>query len=141
VVSTCIFTFGTLLLLGGRIGDLWGRHRALQPGIGVFVVASLAGDVHEVGIVQVPDQLGHVRRQLGSGGTERGQGAVVDLSVNRDAGGGAVDPQGEVHGGRSPFPGVGSPKAKRPWKMGWKRRLFGLAGPRRHRLARRHRLR
>lgn len=42
-VNTCILTFGALLLLGGRIGDLWGRRRTLQLGIGVFVVASLVG--------------------------------------------------------------------------------------------------
>ena len=43
VVNAYIISFGALLLLGGRIGDLWGRKRTLQVGIAVFVLASLAG--------------------------------------------------------------------------------------------------
>jgi MFS family permease len=43
VVNAYILAFGALLLLGGRIGDLWGRKRTLQIGIAVFIVASLAG--------------------------------------------------------------------------------------------------
>ncbi|GAB3552955.1 MFS transporter [Arthrobacter tumbae] len=43
VVNAYILAFGALLLLGGRIGDLWGRRRTLQLGIAVFVVASLIG--------------------------------------------------------------------------------------------------
>ncbi|NYI78098.1 MFS transporter [Nocardioides panzhihuensis] len=45
VVNAYILAFGALLLLGGRIGDLWGRKRTLQVGIAVFVVASLVGGV------------------------------------------------------------------------------------------------
>ncbi len=43
VVNAYILAFGALLLLGGRIGDLWGRRRTLQLGIAIFVIASLAG--------------------------------------------------------------------------------------------------
>lgn len=43
VVNAYILAFGALLLLGGRIGDLWGRRRTLQLGIAVFIVASLVG--------------------------------------------------------------------------------------------------
>ncbi|WP_069387237.1 MFS transporter [Cellulosimicrobium cellulans] len=43
VVNAYILTFGALLLLGGRIGDLWGSRRTLQVGVVLFVVASLAG--------------------------------------------------------------------------------------------------
>lgn len=43
VVNAYILAFGALLLLGGRIGDLWGRRRTLQVGIAVFVTASLVG--------------------------------------------------------------------------------------------------
>ncbi|WP_227873216.1 MFS transporter [Brachybacterium ginsengisoli] len=43
VVNAYILAFGALLLLGGRIGDLWGRKRTLQVGISLFVVASLVG--------------------------------------------------------------------------------------------------
>ncbi|CAL9667166.1 putative MFS-type transporter EfpA [Streptomyces sp. enrichment culture] len=43
VVNAYILAFGSLLLLGGRMGDLWGRRRVLQLGIAVFIIASLAG--------------------------------------------------------------------------------------------------
>jgi EmrB/QacA subfamily drug resistance transporter len=43
IVNAYILAFGALLLLGGRIGDLWGRRRILQIGISIFVLASLAG--------------------------------------------------------------------------------------------------
>lgn len=43
VVNAYILAFGALLLIGGRIGDLWGRKRVLQVGIAVFIVASLVG--------------------------------------------------------------------------------------------------
>jgi EmrB/QacA subfamily drug resistance transporter len=43
VVNGYIVAFGALLLLGGRLGDVWGRRRTLQLGIVIFVIASLAG--------------------------------------------------------------------------------------------------
>ncbi|WP_402469423.1 MFS transporter [Isoptericola aurantiacus] len=43
VVNAYILSFGALLMLGGRVGDLWGRRRTLQVGITLFVVASLVG--------------------------------------------------------------------------------------------------
>ncbi len=43
VVNAYILAFGALLLLGGRIGDLWGRRRTLRVGLALFVIASLAG--------------------------------------------------------------------------------------------------
>jgi EmrB/QacA subfamily drug resistance transporter len=43
VVNAYILAFGALLLIGGRIGDLWGRRGTLQAGIAIFVAASLAG--------------------------------------------------------------------------------------------------
>jgi len=42
-VNAYLLAFGALLLLGGRIGDLWGRRRAFQAGIVIFTAASLAG--------------------------------------------------------------------------------------------------
>ncbi|HWV50159.1 MAG TPA: MFS transporter [Microbacterium sp.] len=45
VVNAYILAFGALLLLGGRIGDLWGRKRTLQVGIGVFIIASFVGGI------------------------------------------------------------------------------------------------
>ncbi len=43
IVNAYILAFGALLLLGGRIGDLWGRQRTLQAGLTLFVLGSLAG--------------------------------------------------------------------------------------------------
>ncbi|MEV4732359.1 MFS transporter [Saccharopolyspora sp. NPDC049426] len=43
VVNAYILAFGALLLLGGRMGDLWGQRRILRLGITIFVIASLAG--------------------------------------------------------------------------------------------------
>jgi len=43
IVNGYILAFGSLLLLGGRVGDLWGRKRALQVGLAVFALGSLAG--------------------------------------------------------------------------------------------------
>ncbi|MCQ6272276.1 MFS transporter [Pseudarthrobacter sp. R1] len=43
IVNAYILAFGALLLLGGRIGDLYGRRRALQAGLVIFVLASLIG--------------------------------------------------------------------------------------------------
>jgi len=43
VVNAYVLAFGGLLLLGGRLGDLFGRRRMLVVGIGVFTAASLAG--------------------------------------------------------------------------------------------------
>jgi EmrB/QacA subfamily drug resistance transporter len=42
VASAYMLTFGSLLLLGGRVADLVGRRRMLLAGVGLFTVASLA---------------------------------------------------------------------------------------------------
>jgi EmrB/QacA subfamily drug resistance transporter len=43
IVNAYVLAFGSLLLFGGRVGDLFGRRRVLRVGLGVFVVASLVG--------------------------------------------------------------------------------------------------
>src|SRR6202043_1165562 len=43
VLNAYILTFGGLLLLGARAGDLLGRRRAFLIGIALFSVSSLAG--------------------------------------------------------------------------------------------------
>ena len=43
VMNAYTLTFGGLLLLGGRAGDILGRRRVFVAGIGLFTVASLAG--------------------------------------------------------------------------------------------------
>ncbi|MQW76599.1 MFS transporter [Nocardioides sp. dk4132] len=43
VVTIYALTFGGLLLLGGRLGDLLGRRRTFTIGLGTFALASLLG--------------------------------------------------------------------------------------------------
>ncbi len=43
VLSAYTLTFGGLLLLGGRAGDILGRRRVFMAGIALFTAASLAG--------------------------------------------------------------------------------------------------
>ena len=43
IVTGYSLAFGGLLLLGGRLGDLYGRRRMLIVGVSVFAVASLLG--------------------------------------------------------------------------------------------------
>jgi EmrB/QacA subfamily drug resistance transporter len=42
VVNAYLLTYGGFLLLGGRLGDLYGHRRLFLAGIGLFTVASLA---------------------------------------------------------------------------------------------------
>ncbi len=42
VVNAYLLTFGGFLLLGGRLGDLFGQRRMFLGGIGLFTLASLA---------------------------------------------------------------------------------------------------
>jgi EmrB/QacA subfamily drug resistance transporter len=43
VLNAYLLTFGGLLLLGGRMGDLFGRRRLFIGGVALFTLASLAG--------------------------------------------------------------------------------------------------
>jgi EmrB/QacA subfamily drug resistance transporter len=43
IISAYVLAFGSLLLFGGRAGDLYGRRRVLRIGLVVFTVASLLG--------------------------------------------------------------------------------------------------
>jgi EmrB/QacA subfamily drug resistance transporter len=45
IVTGYALAFGGLLLLGGRLGDLYGRRRIFMTGLAVFAVASLIGGV------------------------------------------------------------------------------------------------
>jgi EmrB/QacA subfamily drug resistance transporter len=52
VASGYILTYGGFLLLGGRLGDLFGRRRMLLAGLAVFAVASLtAGLADSAGLL------------------------------------------------------------------------------------------
>ncbi|XBB66708.1 MFS transporter [Nocardioides sp. WV_118_6] len=52
VVNAYTLTFGGLLLLGGRIADLFGRRKAVLLGLSIFAITSLAA-----GLAQDPGQL------------------------------------------------------------------------------------
>jgi MFS family permease len=52
VVNAYMLTFGGFLLLGGRLGDLYGRRRLFLMGITLFTLASLAcGLAHSQGLL------------------------------------------------------------------------------------------
>ncbi|MFI9345118.1 MFS transporter [Streptomyces sp. NPDC052773] len=63
VVSAYTLTFGGLLLLGARTGDILGRRRVFMAGILLFTFASLLG-----GLAQEPWQLLAARALQGVGG-------------------------------------------------------------------------
>ncbi len=69
VVNAFLITFGSFLLLAGRLGDLLGRKRVFLAGVVLFTVASmLCGAALEPGL---PDRRslppGHRRRRPGLG--------------------------------------------------------------------------
>ncbi|MFF0749696.1 MFS transporter [Streptomyces sp. NPDC004267] len=63
VLSAYTLTFGGLLLLGGRAGDILGRRRVFLTGVLVFTLASLLG-----GLAQESWQLLAARAVQGAGG-------------------------------------------------------------------------
>ena len=63
VINAYTLTFGGLLLLGGRLGDILGRRRVFIAGILLFVLASLLG-----GLAQESWQLLAARSLQGIGG-------------------------------------------------------------------------
>lgn len=63
VVNAYTLTFGGLLLLGGRAGDILGRRQVFVAGIALFTIASLAA-----GFAQEPWQLLTARAVQGVGG-------------------------------------------------------------------------
>jgi EmrB/QacA subfamily drug resistance transporter len=63
VVNAYLLTFGGFLLLGGRLGDLFGHRRLFLAGIALFTVASLA-----CGLASSPRVLEGARAVQGLGG-------------------------------------------------------------------------
>jgi EmrB/QacA subfamily drug resistance transporter len=63
VLNAYALTFGGLLLLGGRAGDLLGRRRVFMAGIALFTLASLAG-----GLATAAPLLLAARAAQGAGG-------------------------------------------------------------------------
>jgi EmrB/QacA subfamily drug resistance transporter len=76
VMNGYTLTFGGLLLLGGRMGDILGRRRTFIAGISLFTVASLAG-----GLATSAGMLLAARAAQGVGGALASP-AVLALIVN-----------------------------------------------------------
>jgi EmrB/QacA subfamily drug resistance transporter len=74
VVNAYTLTFGGLLLLGARAGDILGRRRVFLGGITLFTVASLAG-----GFANSPAQLLTARAVQGIGGALASPSALALL--------------------------------------------------------------
>ena len=64
VVNAYALALGSLLLLGGRLGDLLGRRRMFIVGVLLFAGASLVGGlaVNEAMLHRLPDRPGRRRR-------------------------------------------------------------------------------
>jgi EmrB/QacA subfamily drug resistance transporter len=62
ILNAYTLAFGGLLLLGGRLGDVFGRLKAFEIGLAVFTVASALG-----GLAQTPGQLIAARTFQGVG--------------------------------------------------------------------------
>lgn len=76
VVNAYTLTFGGLLLLGGRAGDILGRRRVFVFGVLLFVVASLLG-----GLAQNAGQLLTARALQGVGGAIASPTALALIST------------------------------------------------------------
>jgi EmrB/QacA subfamily drug resistance transporter len=81
VIHAYALTFGGLLLLGGKLADRYGRKRILLLGLGVFLLASLAG-----GFAQAPGHLIAARAVQGVGAAALAPAALALLSSAFPAG-------------------------------------------------------
>ena len=75
VLDAYTLTFGGLLLLGGRLGDLFGRRRLFTGGIVLFTLASLAG-----GLSTTSSELLIARVIQGVGAAAAGPSAIALLN-------------------------------------------------------------
>jgi len=76
VLSGYVLTFGGLLLLGGRLGDLLGRRRMLVTGVLVFAAASMA-----CGLANSQDLLIAARMVQGAGGALMAPAALSTIAT------------------------------------------------------------
>ncbi len=77
LITAYSLTFGGLLLLGGRTGDLYGKRRMFMTGIAIFAVASLLG-----GFAQSDLWLILTRACQGVGGAIAGPTALSLIATN-----------------------------------------------------------
>jgi EmrB/QacA subfamily drug resistance transporter len=77
VLNAYTLAFGGLLLLGGRLGDVFGRRRTFEIGVAIFTVASLAG-----GLAQSPGWLVAARGAQGLGAALAAPGVLALLTTS-----------------------------------------------------------
>jgi EmrB/QacA subfamily drug resistance transporter len=76
IVSAYTLTYAGLLIVGGRLGDLWGPKRLFMAGLAVFTLASAA-----CGLAQTPTQLIATRLVQGVGGAMLSPQTLAMLTV------------------------------------------------------------
>ncbi len=81
IVTGYSLAFGGLLLLGGRLGDLYGRRRLFMIGVSLFAVASLVG-----GLAQSEIMLLCSRGMQGVGAAIASPAALALITTNFPAG-------------------------------------------------------
>jgi EmrB/QacA subfamily drug resistance transporter len=81
VINAYTLTFGGLLLLGGRIGDIMGRRSTLMAGVLLFSLASLLG-----GLATAPWMLLAARALQGMGGAIASPTALALITTNFEEG-------------------------------------------------------
>jgi EmrB/QacA subfamily drug resistance transporter len=77
VLDAYSLTFGGLLLLGGRLGDVLGRRRVFMTGLGLFTAASFAG-----GLSQAPWELVTARALQGVGAALSAPSVLALVATN-----------------------------------------------------------
>ncbi|WP_244930292.1 MFS transporter [Nocardioides sp. W7] len=77
VLNAYTLAFGGLLLLGGRLGDVFGRRRMFETGLAVFTLASLLG-----GLAQTPEVLVGARALQGVGAAMAAPGVLALLTTS-----------------------------------------------------------
>ncbi|QJS13409.1 MFS transporter [Streptomyces argyrophyllae] len=81
VINAYLLAFGGLLLLGGRMGDMFGRRRVLVVGTVIFTVSSLLG-----GIADTPWLLVTARALQGVGAAMAAPGTLALIAGNFEEG-------------------------------------------------------
>ena len=77
VLNAYTLAFGGLLLLGGRLGDVFGRRRMFEAGLAVFTLASLLA-----GLAQSPEWLVGGRALQGVGAAMAAPGVLALLTTS-----------------------------------------------------------
>ncbi|MBA2445699.1 MAG: MFS transporter, partial [Nocardioidaceae bacterium] len=81
IITGYTLTFGGLLLLGGRLGDLYGRRKVFMIGVLLFALASLLG-----GLAQTPELLLAARGLQGVGAAIASPTALALITTTFPAG-------------------------------------------------------